>query len=80
MGEVHGMSTKKITFEEAFQKLEGLVAKLEKGEMDLDKALDAFEEGMTLIRICNDRLDDAELRLSRLTRDEKGGLTVENLE
>ena len=74
------MSTKKITFEEAFQKLEGLVGKLEKGEMDLDKALDAFEEGMALISICNDRLDDAELRLARLTRDEKGGLTVENLE
>ena len=48
-----------LSFEEALKKLEQAVEKLENKELDLDKSLKIFEEGIKLSRICNNRLDKA---------------------
>ena len=60
------MTEEELSFEEAFNKLEETVQKLEQGGLPLEKAMGLFEEGMRLAKICNDRLDAAQLRISQL--------------
>jgi exodeoxyribonuclease VII small subunit len=56
-------------FEEAISRLEGLVKELEDGEVPLEKALEAFEEGQVLIKFCEQKLQAAEQTLKQLTKD-----------
>lgn len=60
------------TFEEALGQLEALVARLEAGDLPLEEALRAFEEGVRLTRLCTARLEDAERRVHLLTRTAEG--------
>jgi exodeoxyribonuclease VII small subunit len=53
-------------FEASLASLEALVAKLESGELELEQALAAFEEGVALARRCASRLEAAELRIKKL--------------
>jgi exodeoxyribonuclease VII small subunit len=50
-------SLEKITFEDALQELEGIVASLERGEVSLDDAIAAFERGTQLKSHCQARLE-----------------------
>jgi exodeoxyribonuclease VII small subunit len=54
------------SFEESLGQLEGLVARLEAGDLPLEAALQAFEEGVRLARLCSGRLEDAERRVHLL--------------
>jgi exodeoxyribonuclease VII small subunit len=54
------------TFEELYQRLEETVAKLEAGGLSLEDALAIYEEGMNLARRCQEILDGAELKVTRL--------------
>ncbi len=54
------------TFEQIYQRLEETVAKLEAGGLSLDDALALYEEGMNLARRCQEVLDGAELKVTRL--------------
>ncbi len=56
------------SFETAFQRLEEVVAALEKGGLTLEQSLALFEEGMKLARRCGQQLDAAELRMNELQR------------
>jgi exodeoxyribonuclease VII small subunit len=60
------------TFEEALSQLGTLVARLEAGDLPLEEALRAFEEGVRLTRLCTERLEDAERRVRLLTRTPEG--------
>lgn len=72
------MSQKKVTnFEDALARLEKAVAELEAGELPLDKALSVFEEGVSMARVCRERLDIAEQRVLLLQKNEETGETVE---
>ncbi len=53
-------------FEEQLDELDTIVATLEEGKLPLDEALTLYERGMRLAQSCQRRLDDAELRVSRL--------------
>ncbi len=64
-------------FEDALARLEGIVEKLEKGELALEKALKLFEEGIKISRFCNTKLDEAERKVEILLKDEKGDVTEE---
>jgi exodeoxyribonuclease VII small subunit len=68
---------KELSFEEAFRKLEAIVEILEKGESTLDEATKAFEEGMQLVEICSNRLNEAETRLQKLVKSEDGDFQLE---
>ncbi len=70
-------STEQESFEEALARLEEIVALLERGEAPLEDGLRLFEEGVTLSRRCHEMLRSAEARISRLVREEEGGLTLE---
>jgi exodeoxyribonuclease VII small subunit len=54
------------SFEEAFRCLEETVARLEEGGLPLEEALALYEEGMRLAQGCQELLDQAELRITRL--------------
>ncbi len=69
-----------LTFENAFRKLESIVEHLEKGESTLEESLKAFEEGMDLINICTDKLNDAEKRMKKLLKREDGSFQEEFIE
>ncbi len=66
---------KDINFEEAMTRLEGEVKKLESGNMTLDESIAAFEEAVKLIRICNEKLENAERRVRILTEAADGSIT-----
>lgn len=53
-------------FEEALEKLEDIVKKMETGDLPLEEALKSFEEGVKLIRFCSAKLDDAQRRVEML--------------
>ena len=64
----------KERFEEALQKLEKIVSKLEEGDLPLEESLKCFEEGIRLSRFCNQKLDEAEKRVEILLKDKEGNL------
>jgi exodeoxyribonuclease VII small subunit len=53
-------------FEAQLEDLEGIVTALEDGRLPLEDALSLYERGMQLAKLCQDRLDEAELRVRRL--------------
>lgn len=55
-----------LSFEEGMNRLEKIVQTLEAGGLSLEEAISLFEEGMQLAKICNQRLDAAELKISQL--------------
>lgn len=59
----------KEKFEDALEKLEGIVKKMETGELTLEESLKAFEEGIRLTRLCSGKLDEAERRVEILLRE-----------
>jgi len=59
-------------FEDVLRDLEGLVEKLETGDLSLDEALGAFEEGVSLVRHLGEKLTEVEKRIEVLTRDPSG--------
>ena len=66
---------KDMKFEEAMTKLEGEVKKLESGNMSLDESINAFEEAVKLIGVCNKHLENAERRVRLLTAGADGSIT-----
>jgi len=66
-----------IKFEKAMSRLEEIVEELEKGELDIDKSLQIFEEGIKMSRICSKKLSEAEAKIEKLTKDKKGELVSE---
>ena len=57
------------SFEEALQRLESIVDRLEEGDLELEAALAVFEEGVKLTRRCAGQLEDAERRIEVLVRE-----------
>jgi exodeoxyribonuclease VII small subunit len=68
-----------MSFEETLLELEGIVDKLEKGQLSLDESLMLFEKGIKLVRECNDRLKTAQQRVEQLI-EENGELKAEPFE
>ncbi len=71
------MSDKKKSFEEALAELEEIVRQLEKDEIPLEQALEAFEKGVRLSKYCAKCLDEAEQRIQKLTQADEGELKME---
>ena len=56
-----------LPFETAFEELEQIVARLESGELSLEESVKQFERGRALSEHCQNLLDQAELRVNKLT-------------
>ena len=66
-----------IKFEKAMDRLEKIVEELEKGELDIDKSLEMFEEGIKMSKVCSKKLNEAEQKIEKLTKNKKGELVTE---
>ncbi len=64
------MPEKKLSFEEAMKRLDEVVKQLETGNAPLSESLALFEEGVALVRRCNDELNAAEKKIKDLSVDE----------
>jgi exodeoxyribonuclease VII small subunit len=60
------------SFEEALKRLEEVLEALEHGNLNLEEALKAFEEGVGLVRFCHQKLDEVERRVELLLKDNAG--------
>lgn len=69
----------KLSFEAALTRLESLVDAMEQGEIPLADLLAKYEEGTKLLRTCEARLKDAELKLEKLKRQKDGSPAIEAL-
>lgn len=67
----------KQTFEGALKRLEQIVEALESGDLPLEKAINKFEEGVQLSRLCTKQLDETEKRVEILLRNETGDRVAE---
>lgn len=60
------------TFEQSMKQLEKIVQELEDGDLPLEKALKKFEEGMKLTKLCSQKLDETEKKISILLKNADG--------
>lgn len=62
--------TNEITFEQAMEQLEKVVEKLEGGDVPLEKAINYYQEGMNLSKICNDKLTNVQAKMTQIMNDQ----------
>ena len=66
-----------IKFEKAMTRLESIVEELERGDLNIDKSLAIFEEGIKMSRVCSKKLNEAESKIEKLTKDKNENLVTE---
>jgi exodeoxyribonuclease VII small subunit len=59
-----------ISFEQALQQLELIVVKLEQGELPLEQALEQYEQAVSLARVSQQKLQQAEQKISKLLQQQ----------
>jgi exodeoxyribonuclease VII small subunit len=68
-----------LSFEEALKELEGIVARLEQGQVDLENSIVLYERGQALKVHCENKLKSAESRLEKIVQS-AGKLGTEPVE
>jgi exodeoxyribonuclease VII small subunit len=63
---------KSMTFEDALTELEGIVRNLETGQTKLDDSISSYERGVALKKHCEKRLNDARLKIEKISLDTDG--------
>jgi exodeoxyribonuclease VII small subunit len=66
-----------MSFEDALAELEGIVRRLEGGQVKLDDAIQSYERGAQLKRHCEKKLNEAQQRVDRIVIGSDGAVTVE---
>ena len=65
----------KINYEKSVARLEEIVKLLERGNSSLDESLKLYEEGVSLVRFCNEALNNAEKRIKILVPTSNGEMS-----
>lgn len=68
-----------LSFEEALAKLETIVESMEAGDVPLAELLLKFEAGSDLVKVCEARLKDAEMKIEQLRKQADGSLAPATL-
>ena len=69
-----------MNFETALKSLEEIVNQLDSGEIDLDKAVEAYERGTKLKEHCEKKLKEAQLRIEKIQVGKDGDLSTKLLD
>lgn len=64
------MSKNELTFEKALTELEEIVVKLESADIPLEKAIDFYQAGMKLSKLCDEKLTHAQEKMTQILNDE----------
>jgi exodeoxyribonuclease VII small subunit len=74
------MAIKAKKFEDELKDLEALVNRIDSGELTLEESIEAFERGVVLVKLLNQKLDDVERKVELLTRSAGGDLRTRPFE
>ena len=66
-----------MSFEDALAELEGIVRRLEGGQVKLDDAIQSYERGAQLKRHCEKKLNEAQQRVDRIVIGPDGAVSAE---
>jgi exodeoxyribonuclease VII small subunit len=69
-----------LSFEDALAKLEAIVEAMESGDVPLADLLAKFEEGTRLLKLCEGRLKEAELKIEQLKKQKDGTVTFDKFD
>src|SRR5437588_9148300 len=69
-----------LNFEGALDRLEEIVDQMESGKMMLEELIVRYEEGMKLVKVCQERLASAEQRIEIITRNNAGKPVVKDFQ
>ncbi len=72
--------SKEMNFEASMEKLNGIVEKLEGGDLGLEESLKLYEEGIMLSQMCAKRLENVQSRMETLLRNTAGDLEAAEAE
>jgi exodeoxyribonuclease VII small subunit len=67
-----------ISFEAAIKRLEEISDEMDNKDLELEKSIKLFQEGMELAAFCNEKLDEAERKVSIVMKNGQGLITEEN--
>ena len=73
-------STTELNFEKAMDRLEAIVEQMESGKLPLEELIVRYEEGMGLVKICQERLASAEQKIEIIARNNAGKPVVKDFE
>ena len=68
-----------LPFEDALKKLEGIVEAMESEDLPLEALLARYEEGTRLVKICQEKLAEAELKIRQLEKNAAGEMKLKPL-
>jgi exodeoxyribonuclease VII small subunit len=69
-----------MPFQDALKKLEKIVDEMESGDLPLEAMLSRFEEGTRLVKVCQTKLEEAELKIQKLEKNAAGEMTLKPVE
>jgi exodeoxyribonuclease VII small subunit len=69
-----------LPFEEALKKLEGIIEAMESGDLPLETLLARYEEGTRLVKICQEKLAEAESKIQQLEKNAEGEMKLKPFE
>ena len=69
-----------LNFEKAMSRLEAIVEQMESGKLPLEDLIVRYEEGMNLVRVCQERLTSAEQKIEIIARNSGGKPVVKDFE
>lgn len=67
----------KMKFETSMARLDEIVSELEKNERPLDESIQLFEEGLKLVRACNEKLNEFETQVKDIMERNGGDLDAD---
>src|SRR3979411_278874 len=73
-------SATKPNFESAMDRVESIVEQMESGKLALEDLIVRYEEGMNLVKICQERLASAEQKIEMIARNSAGKAIVKDFE
>jgi exodeoxyribonuclease VII small subunit len=62
------------------QRVSEIVASMESGDMPLEKLIESYEEGIGLVKACQEKLDAAEKRIQIIARNARGEVSLEDFD
>lgn len=69
-----------LPFEDALQKLEGIVEAMESEDLPLEALLARYAEGTRLVKVCQEKLAEAELKIRQLEKNAAGEMKLKPFE
>jgi len=79
MGDIGG-DIEDMDFDSGLKKLEGIVQRLDTGELSLEESLKIFEEGIGLVGLLTRKLDEAEKKVETLTQADDGSVVINDFD